>query len=292
MRAALAQTQARSKTVLGWPNPRSQAVIKRVGLPRVLGVQRYAKPLRSRLALQRWLSTPGYPWQSGGPGAAAEGIWRRPFALPRWLIGPLIGAAVPWLDGVLRLVDRRPSRRTDRPAHPALSPGSGALSWQHPAAFQEAIASPDGRAALEALWAQRPARLWLSERSPEVLAWRFLHGGWRISLCHSSAPSPETAVGYVIWRVPPQNNRNPGQGLVDIGDFWAQGSAPASAALLHSFGQAVRDTHDAQLLSLEFGGSPAVHQALLDAGFWARGTAAPVYGHLPETLGGPKTRRT
>jgi hypothetical protein len=53
----------------------------------------------------------------------------------------------------------------------------------------------------DALWRQRPASLLLSERTRDLLAWRFAasgRGAWRLSTFHDSGGAVR---GYAVWRV-------------------------------------------------------------------------------------------
>ncbi|MBL8327844.1 MAG: hypothetical protein JNJ71_03260 [Rubrivivax sp.] len=130
-------------------------------------------------------------------------------------------------------------------------------------------------ALLARLWAARDPTLWLADRSPEVLAWRFspeAEAGWQLSLAES-ARSDQTALGYVVWR-------RAGE-LVDIADVLCNAPQEQLASLLRSFARRMRRHTEATALTLEFSGSPALMRQLARAGFVAKETGAAVFGLAP-----------
>jgi hypothetical protein len=155
----------------------------------------------------------------------------------------------------------------------------GSSGPRPPGLWLETPAAEAG-ADIDALWARRPEGLWLGERDARVLRWRFAHGNWRLSVWHP--PLVQGPAGYVVWR------DSPGHGgrIVEIGDFGCAALPRGLAAMLRSFARHLRGAGQAQLLSLECGGSPAVARELRRAGFVPKETGEAVIG-LPAGPGAP-----
>jgi len=174
--------------------------------------------------------------------------------LPGWMAG----VAAPLVDLALRTIDavraaRLPMRLVFRDC-----------DWDDPS--------------LDALWARRdPQRLW-SERSAEMLRWRFgdpSRGDWRIGV---AADRDGHARGHVTWRLI--------DGFAEVGDFFTPTPERTTAPLLMAFTRAARHAGAASI-SLGFFGSPAVERELAKAGFRVRPQTAPVFvapgGAAPES---------
>lgn len=78
--------------------------------------------------------------------------------------------------------------------------------------------------ALDALWRQRPASLLLSERTRDLLAWRFATTGrsaWRVSTFHDSGG---VVRGYAVWQI--------AGNVVEVGDSFCPEPQWAGAQML------------------------------------------------------------
>lgn len=121
------------------------------------------------------------------------------------------------------------------------------IDWAHPA--------------IDALWSRRPETLMLSERSSEMLHWRFAapgRGDWRLCLANDAQ---NVAQGYVVWR-----DR---QGLAEVGDFFAADPARWTAPLLRAFVEIAR-AEGMRTVSVEFFGARQVTEQIRRAGLGLR----------------------
>jgi hypothetical protein len=125
-----------------------------------------------------------------------------------------------------------------------------------------------GDAAFDALWQRRPAHLLLSQRSSQMLDWRFGitgRGLWQACLARDGHGAVQ---GYVVWR----DNR----GFAEIGDFFTVEPDRLTTPLMLAFGQLARQA-GMRSMSVEFFGSPTVERQLLGSGMVLRPEQIPVY---------------
>src|SRR5690606_19934502 len=130
-------------------------------------------------------------------------------------------------------------------------------------------------AAIEAIWAQRPRELLLSERSASMLRWRFAaegRGAWRLCLARDAAGAP---CGYVVWRLH--------RGFAHVGDFFSTDLARWTGPLMLAFSALAR-RGGARSVSVSFLGTGDVVRALQASGLALRQQDAPLF-KLP---GGPE----
>ena len=168
--------------------------------------------------------------------------------LGRRLPAALAATAAPFVDAALRLRDE--FRAIAQP--PALR--CRTVPW-------------DG-AEVDALWAQRPQTLLLSERSQAMLRWRFgsaERGDWQLSLAHDRAGALR---GYVVWRMK--------QGFAEIGDFFSADPATLTSPLMLAFTREARRA-DAASISVSFFGAGAVARELQRSGMAPRPQQAPLF---------------
>lgn len=221
MREGVRRATAQDGLLYGLPNPLSQAVTRRVGVPVACDMGRSGKLLRSAF------------------------LWRHRTGVAGW--GRVAGWAA---DGLLNLVDR-------------------VLGWRYGCLRRWRRAGLDDLA-LQAVWDRRPAAWLISQRSPQMLAWRFESGPgqppWQIDIAESTTGQ---AIGYVVWR------RLEG-GVAQIGDFFVCDPGRRTAALLLGFARRIREGQDVLALSLEFAGAPAVARGLRDAGFVTKAETEPL----------------
>jgi hypothetical protein len=204
-----------------------------------------------------------YDWVYGLPNAKSEAVCKRTGLkklghIDRWtrllhtrailsrrLPAPIADLVGPLADALLRLRD-------------ALRMGAVPLRWEHGRKFP---------AALDTLWQGRRTRLAVSERSRKVLEWRFADapGRWTVSLARLPDGTP---CGYVVWEIV--------QGVAEVADFFCADPQEGTAPLLVDFARQLR-SHPVQRVSLEFFGSPAVSEALRQAGFLQRHESQPLY---------------
>jgi hypothetical protein len=292
MRAAVDTTRQQSLGLFGWPNERSAAVAQRAGVPAPLTMARYAKPLRSRLPLVRLQQAPRAP----------QSRWTRlqHQALSR-LLPPLLPIVTPALDAMLSGHDRLQMLGKRASAALLRQEGSGAPmqathsgAWQHVGGFADTLSggrraaeNPNTGPAIDTLWAQRGAQWWLSDRSWPFLRWRFAQGRWQLSLW---LDADGRAHGYVVWRMAPSaGSTTAAEGrsaddVVEIADALCNPLPRALAPMLRSFAHSMRSQTRAQLLSLEFGGCQTLAGQILEAGFVALGTPAPVLCTPPQAV--------
>lgn len=122
--------------------------------------------------------------------------------------------------------------------------------------------------ALDAPWARRPASLLLSERSAEMLRWRFglpERGRWRVSLVRDGQGRER---GHVVWRLI--------DGFAEIGDFFSDDPDRLTTALLLAFTREARRAGAASI-SVMFFGREAVARGLRLAGLSPRPQQAPLF---------------
>ncbi len=165
------------------------------------------------------------------------------------------GAVSVLADGLLTLADRR--RR-----------GRRARRW---ACTELAWCEPGSAVFVDAAWARRSVELLLSERSAQMLAWRFdegRQGGWR--LCGFTDAAGEPA-GWSVWR---HNGRD-----VEVGDFFVSEPARDATAAFAAFSALMRQQGCAGI-SMEVLAPPAVEAALLAAGMSRRDDAMPVFARV------------
>lgn len=122
--------------------------------------------------------------------------------------------------------------------------------------------------ALDALWAKRPAALLLSERSGEMLRWRFgtpERGQWRLCL---ALDGDGRVRGHVAWRLT--------DGFAEIGDFFSDDPDRLTAPLLLAFTRQARRAGASSISALFFG-REAVARGLQAAGMSLRPQQAPLF---------------
>lgn len=206
-----------------------------------------------QLAAARFDLTYGFPNAKAEPVCVRAGLARfgdiRRYAAPlssrtflaRHMPTWIAHAAASLVDIALRLREgyrhrRAPERLFCRP-----------VEWNHPA--------------IDELWSRRPATLLLSERSGELLRWRFAapgRGAWRLCLGTDGRGIPQ---GFVVWR-----DRG---GLAEIGDFVATDPARWTAPLLRAFIDVARDAAQ-RSVSVEFFGAEEVVEQIQQAGLGLR----------------------
>lgn len=165
---------------------------------------------------------------------------RVPPALAR-MLAPAVDAAM-WLQDLWRALTMRPSLRCM------------AADWAD--------------AGLDGLWARRPASLLLSERTGEMMRWRFgapERGHWRLSLARDARGAVR---GHVVWRLV--------DGFAEIGDFFSDDPDRLTAPLLLAFTREARGAGAASL-SVMFFGREAVARGLHKAGMSPRPQQAPLF---------------
>lgn len=214
----------------------------------------------TQLGRERFDLVYGLPNQKAAAVLARAGLKRLGFVqryakplrtraqLARRLPATLAAAAAPFVDAALRLRDvlRAIALR------PALR--CRTVGW--------------GEADVDALWAQRPPTLLLSERSQAMLRWRFGsadRGDWRISLAHDGAGALR---GYVVWRM--------NDGFAEIGDFYSADPEALTAPLMIAFTREARRAGAASI-SVSFFGAAAVARALQRSGMSPRPQQAPLF---------------
>jgi hypothetical protein len=124
-----------------------------------------------------------------------------------------------------------------------------------------------GDAVVDEVWAARPRDMLLSERSADMLRWRYArsHGG-RWQLC-AVRDLHGDAFGYVVWR--------DCRGLAFISDFFSIDPRRTTAALLNAFCRYAR-LRGVHTVTLEFFGADEVQEALARVGFRRRDAILPV----------------
>ncbi len=190
--------------------------------------------------------------RSGLKHFGALGRWTRLLRsgplLKRWLPGPLAALGGGMLDVALLLRD-------------AVQLGSASdLRWH------------DGTAsdpALDTIWQRRDPSLLVSERSRDVMAWRFdaqEHGAWTVSIARRANGAP---LGYVVWQLQ--------DGVATVADFLCTDALHETALLMRGFAWHMRGQRAAERLSLEFFGAPGVEAGLRAAGYIRRPDERPLY---------------
>lgn len=154
---------------------------------------------------------------------------------------------------------------------------------------------PQADPALAALWQARPAHLWLADRSPAVLAWRFALGDdaaagipappasiaplavpkarrssagptpWQLSVLEHP---PGHALGWVVWRQ--------SDDVVELGDCFCPDPEERLPALLLSFARWARRERQASALTLELAAPKALDARLRLSGFVSHEVGDPV----------------
>lgn len=122
--------------------------------------------------------------------------------------------------------------------------------------------------AVNAIWANRPDDMLLSERTSRMLAWRFGSGvsnGWQIC---KAVDKQGRACGYVVWR--PQGD------VAEVGDFFDSFKLKGTSMLMLAFAAFAR-RHGLNSLSVEFFGAPEVVLQLQRAGLARRGDERQIY---------------
>jgi len=112
--------------------------------------------------------------------------------------------------------------------------------------------------AIDRIWAQRPTCLLLSDRSTQVLEWRYswtLEKQWRISVFEQA---DNIDAGYIVWRIEDD--------LIIISDFFCIDPAKLTRSLLAAFIKHAK-AENAHSITVNFLGSPQVISAFLDIGF-------------------------
>lgn len=214
----------------------------------------------TQLGRERFDLVYGLPNQKAAAVLARAGLKRLGFVqryakplrthgqLARRLPAVLAGAVAPFVDTGLRLRDEW---RT---------------ALQRPALRCRTVDWSDAR--VDALWAQRPQGLLLSERSQAMLRWRFggaERGEWRPCLAHDSAG---VLRGYVVWRM--------NDGFAEIGDFFSAEPETMTAALMLAFTREARRAGAASI-SVSFFGAGAVARELQRSGMTPRPQQAPLF---------------
>lgn len=126
--------------------------------------------------------------------------------------------------------------------------------------------------ALDDIWAQRGAGLLLSQRSADMLRWRFdgarlpqSSPRWEICIAHDASSAVQ---GYVVWR---QN-----AGFFEVGDFFVKNVSQQLTPMMLGFARYAK-RHQAVSISVQFFGDPRVVQSLLAAGMQLRPEEAAVF---------------
>lgn len=122
--------------------------------------------------------------------------------------------------------------------------------------------------AFDALWQRRPAHLLLSQRTGELLHWRFGapgRGVWRPCVARDDSGAVQ---GYVVWRSD--------KGFAEIGDFFTVDPDRLTAPLMLAVARLARQA-GMRSISVEYFGSSAVEQQLLDSGMVVRPEQLPVF---------------
>jgi hypothetical protein len=214
----------------------------------------------TQLAGERFDLTYGLPNQKAAAVLARAGLRRlglvQRYAKPlrsglqlaQRLPRALAGVLAPFVDGAMRLQDLWRSFTV----RPRLQCAEAA--WAD--------------ADLDALWARRPASLLLSERSGEMLRWRYglpERGRWRLSLARDNQG---TVRGHVVWRLV--------DGFAEIGDFFTDDPDRLTTALLLAFASEARRAGAASISAMFFG-REAVARGLRLAGLLPRPQQAPLF---------------
>ena len=126
--------------------------------------------------------------------------------------------------------------------------------------------------ALDEVWAQRSAGLLLSQRTGDMLRWRFdgarlpqSSPRWEICIAHDASSAVQ---GYVVWR---QN-----AGFFEVGDFFVKDVPLHLTPMMLGFARFAK-RHQAVSISVQFFGDPRVAQGLLAAGMQLRPEEAAVF---------------
>lgn len=196
-----------------------------------------AAPVCARAGLKRV----GFVHRYAKPLASREHLARR---MPAWLAR----CCAPVLDRAMSLRDtlRHLTLSTRLRCVPA--------EWNDPA--------------LDELWAARPTKTLISERSARMLQWRFSaegRGAWQVCVARDASG---LANGYVVWRHVP--------GFIEMGDFFSRDPESLTTSLMLAFARMARRTK-AQSMSLQFFGSSRVAAQLLRAGVKPRPGAVPLF---------------
>lgn len=196
-----------------------------------------AAPVCTRAGLKRLGSMRRY----AKPLASREHLSRH---LPAWLAR----TCAPLVDMALSVADRARVWRDE------VKLSFTESAWSEPA--------------FDALWEQRQASLLLSQRSGEMLRWRFGHperGQWHVCVAHDASGLP---FGYVIWRV--------NDGFAEIGDFFSREPQRQTEALMLAFASHARRL-GVQTMSVLFFGDSAVAAQLERSGLRLRADEMPVF---------------
>jgi hypothetical protein len=126
--------------------------------------------------------------------------------------------------------------------------------------------------ALDDVWSHRGAGLLLSQRTSNLLRWRFDGSRlpqstprWDVCVAHDASSAVQ---GYVVWRQV--------DGFVEVGDFFVKDVAQHLAPMMLGFARYAK-RHHAVSISVEFFGDPRVVQGLLAAGLRVRADQRPVF---------------
>ncbi len=118
-----------------------------------------------------------------------------------------------------------------------------------------------GDAAIDRVWQQRPVDLLLSERSADILQWRFGapgRGNWQLYVVRSADGAD---CGEIVWRL--------NGGKAEVGDFFSCDPRRMTASMMLAFSAHARG-RGARSVSVEFFGDESVVAGLRNAGFRAR----------------------
>lgn len=208
----------------------------------------------ARVAASRFDFCYGLPNTSAAPVFAAAGFrqlgafqrFAKPLRSQKFLTRYLpvwAGRCVaPALDLVLLLCDRlRELRLSERlECHDA--------DWDEPE--------------LDLLWAQRPASVLLSERSRQMIKWRFGvpgRGHWRLSTFHDKSGIIR---GYAVWRLI--------ENVFEVGDIFSSDANLWTTAQMLALTRRALSLNSAYSMSFECLGSDDVQQQLLKSGLLSR----------------------
>lgn len=154
-----------------------------------------------------------------------------------------------------------------RPADAALRALDAVRTMFHATGLRWSDATADDPR-LDEIWAGRDPELLLSERSAQMLGWRYAppgFPGWRISIAEDREHRP---LGYVAWTCRDD--------ILLISDFFCRRPKQDSCRLLTGFAWFVRH-QPASALSLEFQGPREVADQIRRAGFLAKDGVAPLF---------------